>query len=46
MGEEEMGSTNSNKYLGFVLLNTGDNSVNISAMKKKSIWIIRKTSLS
>ena len=42
MGEVEMENTNSHKYLGFVLSNTGNNSVNISAMKKKSIWIIRK----
>ena len=45
MGEEEMGITNTHKYLGFVLSNTGDNLVNISAMKKISICIIRKTRL-
>ena len=30
------------KYLGFVLSSTGDNMVNISALKTKSVWIIRK----
>ena len=42
IGEENMESTNSHKYLGFVLSSTGDNSVNINAMKRKSIWLIRK----
>ena len=41
-GQVEMGQTNSHKYLGFFLSNTGDNLVHIKEMKKRSIWIIRK----
>ena len=41
-GQVEMEHTNTHKYLGFVLSDTGDNLVNICEMKKKSIWIIRK----
>ena len=41
-GQIEMGQTNKHKYLGFFLSHRGDNLVNISEMKKKSIWIIRK----
>jgi hypothetical protein len=35
--------TNEQKYLGFVLSNTGDNMANINALKKKSIGVIRTT---
>ena len=42
VGQVNMEQVNTHKYLGFVLSNTGDNSVNISAMRKKSIWIIRR----
>ena len=42
VGQENMENTNSHKYLGFTLSNKGDNSVNINAMKTKSIWLIRK----
>ena len=41
-GQVEMEHTNTHKYLGFVLSDTGDNLVNIGEMKKKSIWVIRK----
>ena len=42
-GQVEMEHTDKHKYLGFVLSDTGDNLVNIFDMKKKSIWIIRKS---
>ena len=35
--------TNEQKYLGFVLSNTGDNMANINELKKKSIGVIRTT---
>ena len=41
-GRVEIKNTDNQKYLGFVLSCKGDNMVNINAMKKKSIWIIRK----
>ena len=41
-GRVNIGKTDKQKYLGFVLSNKGDNMVNISEMKTKSIWIIRK----
>ena len=41
-GGVEIEKTDNQKYLGFVLSCKGDNMVNINAMKKKSIWIIRK----
>ena len=41
-GRVEIEKTEKQKYLGFVLSCTGDNMVNITAMKNKSIWIIRK----
>ena len=41
-GRINIEKTDKQKYLGFVLSSTGDNMVNISAMKTKSIWIIRK----
>ena len=41
-GRVEIEKTDNQKYLGFVLSCKGDNMVNINAMKKKSIWIIRK----
>jgi hypothetical protein len=34
--------TDKQKYLGFVLSSKGDNMVNITEMKNKSIWVIRK----
>ena len=37
-----MEKTTSQKYLGFVLSSTGDNMVNISHMKSKSVGIIRQ----
>ena len=41
-GRVEIEKTEKQKYLGFVLSSTGNNMVNITAMKYKSIWIIRK----
>jgi hypothetical protein len=41
-GRINIEKTDKQKYLGFVLSSTGDNMVNISAMKTKSVWIIRK----
>ena len=41
-GRVEIEKTDKQKYLGFVLSCSGDNMVNITAMKNKSIWIIRK----
>ena len=41
-GRVNIEKTDNQKYLGFVLSSTGDNMVNISAMRTKSIWIIRK----
>ena len=37
-----IGKTEKQKYLGFVLSSKGDNMVNITEMKNKSIWVIRK----
>jgi hypothetical protein len=42
-GLTEIEQTSEQKYLGFVLSNTGDNMANIRALKKKSIGIIRST---
>ena len=42
MGQTKMENTDTYKYLRFLLSNKGDNTVNIHAMKNKSIWIIRK----
>ena len=42
-GLTEIDQTSEQKYLGFVLSNTGDNMANIGALKKKSIGIIRST---
>jgi hypothetical protein len=39
----EIEQTSEQKYLGFVLSNTGDNMANIRSLKKKSIGIIRST---
>ena len=41
-GQVNMEHESSHKYLGFVLSSKGDNLVNINAMKRKSIWVIRK----
>ena len=41
-GRVEIEKTDKQKNLGFVLSCSGDNMVNITAMKNKSIWIIRK----
>ena len=41
-GTVNMEQTKAHKYLGFTLSSKGDNLVNISEMKKKSVWIIRK----
>ena len=42
MGQVNMQKTNTCKYLGFVLSDKGDNTVNIHAIRNKSIWIVRK----
>ena len=42
MGQVNMQKTNTCKYLGFVLSDKGDNTINIHAMRNKSIWIVRK----
>ena len=44
-GQVPIGKTDNQKYLGFTISYKGDNMVNISEMKNKSIWIIRKYSL-
>ena len=41
-GQIEMGKCKEQKYLGFILSNSGDNMVNIRAIRNKSIGIIRK----
>ena len=41
-GMVEIEKTEKQKYLGFILSSTGDNMMNINAMKNKSIWVIRK----
>ena len=41
-GQVEIGQTNEQKYLGFVISHLGDNMANIRAIKNKSIGIIRK----
>ena len=41
-GKVAIGSTETYKYLGFIISNKGDNMKNINEMKKKSIWIINK----
>ena len=41
-GRVNIEKTDQQKYLGFILSCTGDNMVNIKAMKTKSMWIIRK----
>ena len=41
-GLVNIGKTENHKYLGFTISSRGDNMVNISVMKNKSIWIIRK----
>ena len=42
IGEVPMEETQQQKYLGFILSNTGDNMKNINDKKQKSVWIIRK----
>ena len=42
VGKVKIENTDKHKYLGFVISNTGDNMVNISSMKDKSIGIIRQ----
>ena len=42
-GQVKIESTNEQKYLGFWLSRTGDNTVNIRQMKNKSIGIIKQT---
>ena len=41
IGEVPIGKTTEYKYLGFMISAKGDNMVNINAMKRKSIGIIR-----
>ena len=41
-GQVPIGKTDNQKYLGFTISCKGDNMVNISEVKNKSIWIIRK----
>jgi hypothetical protein len=42
-GQTEIESVTEQKYLGFVLSNTGDNMANIREIKKKAIGIVKKT---
>ena len=42
VGQVPIGKTNKQKYLGFIISNTGDNMANIREIKKKSIGIMRK----
>ena len=42
-GQTEIESVTEQKYLGFVLSNTGDNMANIREIKKKTIGIVKKT---
>ena len=42
IGEVPIDETKEQKYLGFILSNTGDNMKNINDKKQKSVWIIRK----
>ena len=37
VGQLPIGKTNKQKYLGFIISNTGDNMANIREIKKKSI---------
>ena len=41
-GQVQMEQTDKQKYLGFVISNSGDNMVNIRSMKNKSIGIIKQ----
>ena len=41
-GQVEIEQTEKQRYLGFILSSKSDNMANISEIKKKSIWIIRK----
>ena len=41
-GQIEMGKCKEQKYLGFILSSSGDNMVNIRAIRNKSIGVIRK----
>ena len=41
-GQTPIDQTEQQKYLGFIISNTGNNMVNISAVKKKSFGIIQK----
>ena len=41
-GKVAIGKTETQKYLGFILSNTGDNMKNITEMKNKSVWIMNK----
>ena len=41
LGQSEIESTKSQKYLGFVLSSTGDNMANINAIKKKAIGVVK-----
>ena len=41
-GQVEIERTEKQRYLGFILSSKSDNMANISEIKKKSIWIIRK----
>ena len=40
LGQSEIESTKSQKYLGFVLSSTGDNMANINPIKKKAIGVV------
>ena len=41
-GKVDIGKTENQKYLGFILSNKGDNMKNITEMKNKSVWIMNK----
>ena len=42
-GQTEVEKTANQKYLGFVLSNTGDNMVNIREIRNKSIGVVKST---
>ena len=41
-GKVAIGKTENQKYLGFIISHKGDNMKNITEMKNKSVWIIKK----
>ena len=41
VGQTEMESSKSQKYLGFIISSTGDNMANINIVKKKAIGVVK-----